>query len=116
MDVLRGDLFPAGRQAQQLCHGVLGLEHMIRLAANFQVFIPTYDAYAIFRLQQADIFVKRAEEVDHLFQPLDADILFNHFHPPSFPGLSQILPLIRPFFLCIPPSAQPGRRAGYTDS
>ena len=76
-DVLLVDGLAAVGERQKCGEGLAGEHGVLRLAVDAQLALAVGDGDVEFRLDEADILVKRAEEVDRLLQTFNADALFH---------------------------------------
>ena len=66
-----------GAEGQQCLHGLFRQHHVFRLPGNNDLTAPIHHLHLKFRLQQPDILIKGAEQVDGLLHTFNADALFH---------------------------------------
>ena len=64
-------------QRQQRLHRLHRQHHILRFAGNHELSAPVHHLYLKFRLQQADVLIEGAKQVDGLLHPFNADALFH---------------------------------------
>ena len=90
-DILLGNGLPPAGEGQESLDGLAGQGHVLRLALHPELALPVDNGDGELLLQKADVLVKGPEEVHGLFQPLDADSLFQCVHSRIYAGLSPFL-------------------------
>ena len=77
-DVLLGDGLLPPSQAQQALDRLDGVKDVLRLPGDLELVVPAHHRDVQLVLNELDVFVKRAEDVDDILNALDADGLFDH--------------------------------------
>ena len=76
-DVLLVDGLALGAEGQQGLHGLFRQHDVLRLTGDDDLTAPVHHLHLEFRLQQADILIEGAKQIDGLLHAFNADSLFH---------------------------------------
>ena len=72
------DALPPGRQADEPLDHLGGIGHRRILSADFQLVVPAHHPDPQLLLDEADVLIEGAEDINGVLHPFNADCLFHH--------------------------------------